>query len=172
MTTVCNQEEAETRIILHIIHALNCEFSSILIKTSDSDVIVILIHHLHHFDTISTGATSRGITGSGRHSESSTSDDLQVLWEFNAVRLSPLFVTLTGCDSTSAMKGALRECVSLHGRSVRPVSHNAWWSNWTAHSNICRWMPSLEELFIQLFIQRVGLIDQPSAENDFLSEKL
>ena len=59
MTTVCNQEEADTRIILHIIHALNCRFSSILIKTSSSDVIVILIHHLHHFDTISTGATSR-----------------------------------------------------------------------------------------------------------------
>ena len=59
MTTVCNQEEADTRVILHIIHALNCLFSSILIKTSISDVIVILIHHLHHFDTISTGATSR-----------------------------------------------------------------------------------------------------------------
>ena len=55
MTTVCNQEEADTRIILHIPHALNCGFSSILIKTSDSDVIAILIHHLHHFDTISTG---------------------------------------------------------------------------------------------------------------------
>ena len=59
MTTVCNQEEADTRIILHIINALNCLFSSILIKTSSSDVIVILIHHLHHFDTISTGETSR-----------------------------------------------------------------------------------------------------------------
>ena len=59
MATVCNQEEADTRIILHIIHALNCLFSSILIKTSSSDVIVILIHHLHHFDTTSTGATSR-----------------------------------------------------------------------------------------------------------------
>ncbi len=35
MTTVCNQEKADTRIILHIIHALNCGFSSILIKTSD-----------------------------------------------------------------------------------------------------------------------------------------
>ena len=55
MTTVCNQEEADTRIILHITNVLNCGFSCILIKTSDSDVIVILIHHLHNFDTISTG---------------------------------------------------------------------------------------------------------------------
>ena len=34
MTAVCNQEEADTRIILHIIHALNCGFCSILIRTS------------------------------------------------------------------------------------------------------------------------------------------
>ena len=55
VTTVCSHEEAHTRIILHIIHALNCGFSSILTKTYDSDVTVILIHHLQHFNTISTG---------------------------------------------------------------------------------------------------------------------
>ena len=55
MTTVCNQDEADTRITLQIIHVLNCGFSRILIKTSDSDLIVIFRHHLHHFDTISAG---------------------------------------------------------------------------------------------------------------------
>ena len=30
---------------------------------------------------------------------------------------------------------------------------------------------ALEELFIQIPARRVGLIDQPSAENNFLSEK-
>ena len=34
MTTVCNQEEVDTRIILRIIHALICGFSSIPIKTA------------------------------------------------------------------------------------------------------------------------------------------
>ena len=34
MTAVCNQEETDTRIILHIIHAPNCGFSNILIRTS------------------------------------------------------------------------------------------------------------------------------------------
>ena len=86
-TIVCNQEEADTRIILHIIHALNCGFSRILIKTSD--VIVILILHLQHFDTISTGCNIAVNYGIGkRHSEASTSENLHVLWEFKAVRLS------------------------------------------------------------------------------------
>ena len=175
MTTVCTQKEADTRIILHIIHALNCEFSSILIKTSDSDVIVILIHHLHHFDTISTGATSRGITGSGRHSESSTSDDLQVLWEFNAVRLSPLFVTLTGCDSTSAMKGRSKIMCFSAWKKCSPRVTQCMVEQLESpfqHLQMDAKFDALEELFIQLFIRRVGLIDQPSAENDFLSEKL
>ena len=88
-TIVCNQEKADTRIILHIIHVLNCGFSRILIKTSDSDVIVILIHHLQHFDTISTGCNIAVNYGIGkRHSEASTSENLHVLWEFKAVRLS------------------------------------------------------------------------------------
>ena len=52
MTTVCNQEEADTRIILHIslknrisvnYSALNCLFSSIMIKTPSSDVIIPII---------------------------------------------------------------------------------------------------------------------------------
>ena len=34
------------RIVLHTIHALNCGFSSVLVNTSDFDVIVILIRHL------------------------------------------------------------------------------------------------------------------------------
>ena len=34
ITTVCNQNKADTPIIIHIIHALNCGFSSILIRTS------------------------------------------------------------------------------------------------------------------------------------------
>ena len=90
------------------------------------------------------GATSRWITSSGRHSESSTSDNLHVLWEFNAVRLYPSSSHSPDPNQCPPWRGALkRECVSLHGRSVHPASQNTWWSWWTAHSNLCRWMPSL-----------------------------
>ncbi len=41
--SVCNREEVDTRIILHTIHALNCGFSSILIKTS----LLRFIRYLH-----------------------------------------------------------------------------------------------------------------------------
>ena len=40
------------RIVLHTIQALNCGFSSVLVNTSDIDVIVILIRQLSCFETI------------------------------------------------------------------------------------------------------------------------
>ena len=40
------------RIVLHTIHAPNCGFSSVLVNTSDIDVIVILIRQLSCFETI------------------------------------------------------------------------------------------------------------------------
>ena len=41
MTTVCNQEEADTWIVLHRIRSLNGGFSSVLAKTSDSSVMLV-----------------------------------------------------------------------------------------------------------------------------------
>ena len=104
-TTVCSQEEAHTRIILHIIHALDCGFSSILIKTSDSDVIVILIHHLQHFDTISTGCNITVNYGIGKTQRAINIRELACALGVQRSAALALFVTLTGCDSTSAMKG-------------------------------------------------------------------
>ena len=140
MPTVCNQEEADTRILLHIIHALNCGFSSILIKTSDSDVIVILIHHLQYFDTISTGCNITVNYEIGNTQQVINIRELACALGVQRSAALLLFVTLTGCDSTSVMKGRSKR---MHGRSVCPVSQNAWWSYWTSHSNLCRWMPSL-----------------------------
>ena len=105
MTIVCNQEEADTRIVLHITHALNCGFSRILIKTFDSDVIVILIHHLQHFDTISTGCNIAVNYGIGKRQRGINIRELACALGVQSSAALPLCVTLTGCDSTSAMEG-------------------------------------------------------------------
>ena len=39
----CNHEEADTRIIVHVLHALHQGMRSIKVRTVDTDVIVILI---------------------------------------------------------------------------------------------------------------------------------
>ncbi len=174
-TTVCNQEEADTRIIFHISHALNCGFSSILIMTSDSDVIVILIHHLQDFDTISTGCKITVEYGLGKTQRVINIRSLACALGVQRSAALPLFVTFTGCDSTSAMKGrskiicfsARKKCsprvtkcmVELLDSPLQSLQMDAKFD-------------AVEELFIQIYGRgQVRLIDQPSAENDFLSEK-
>ena len=51
-TTSCNQHESDTRIFLHIVHSLICGTSTVPVKTSDYDVILIPIRHLPRFETI------------------------------------------------------------------------------------------------------------------------
>lgn len=39
----CNHEEADTRVIVHIIHSLARGSRSVIVRTVDTDVVVILI---------------------------------------------------------------------------------------------------------------------------------
>jgi hypothetical protein len=43
----CNHEEADTRIIVHLRHALEESAESLLVRTVDTDVVVILVGKLH-----------------------------------------------------------------------------------------------------------------------------
>lgn len=49
----CDHEEADTKIILHIIHALKTGLKTVLVKSVDSDIIVILIYHFEYFQQLS-----------------------------------------------------------------------------------------------------------------------
>ena len=104
MTTQCQQEEADTRMVLHIVHALNCGASNVLVKTSDSDV-VILIHHLRRsFDTIKPDCSITVNYGTGQTQRLINIRELADVFGCQSSAALPLFVSLTGCDSTSAMK--------------------------------------------------------------------
>ena len=65
---MCSQQEADAdRTSNHAaMHALNCGFSSVLLKTSDFDVIVVLIRHLSCFETIVAECKITGNYGIGK----------------------------------------------------------------------------------------------------------
>ena len=44
----CNHEETDTRLLVHILHALEQELNRIEVHTVDTDVIVILVGVLLH----------------------------------------------------------------------------------------------------------------------------
>ena len=43
-----NQEEADTRIVLHAIYAANNGSEKIVVRSPDTDVLVLLLHHMTH----------------------------------------------------------------------------------------------------------------------------
>jgi len=42
-----NHEEADTRIVVHVSHALEGGAESVLVRTVDTDVVVILVGKIH-----------------------------------------------------------------------------------------------------------------------------
>ena len=49
MMDKCDHEEADTRIVLHVLHALSEGAKTVLVRTVDSDVVVILVHQYERF---------------------------------------------------------------------------------------------------------------------------
>ena len=52
----CDHEEADTRLIVHIIDALNKGQSTFLVRTVDTDVVVILVGKFFHFTSLNPAA--------------------------------------------------------------------------------------------------------------------
>jgi len=49
----CNHEEADTRVLIDLLHAL--QTSSLgMVRTRDTDVVVILLSNLHHIQALNT----------------------------------------------------------------------------------------------------------------------
>ena len=43
----CSQEEADTRMLLHVKDAMNCGFKSVMVRTVGTDVAVLAVAHFH-----------------------------------------------------------------------------------------------------------------------------
>jgi hypothetical protein len=71
----CNHEEAETRIVVHILHALEHGSKTVQVRTVDTDVVIIL---------------------AGAFCE---------LIKIQRSQALPVFHALSGCDTTPAFRG-------------------------------------------------------------------
>jgi hypothetical protein len=102
----CNHEEADTRIIPHVVHAIRIgQATTVMVRTVDTDVIVILVGKLHYLRAVKPDIELWVAFGMGRDfrfiSVNSISDDLG---EARSKSL-PVFHALSGCDTTSAFFG-------------------------------------------------------------------
>ena len=104
--TDCNHEEADTRIAVHVDHAIqDSNVSSVLVRIVDTDVVVILVGKLNLFRDINPGVNLWVAFGMGRNFSLISINSIgDFLGEARSVSL-PVFHALTGCDTTSTFYG-------------------------------------------------------------------
>ena len=101
----CDHEEADTRIVFHLQDALECGCTKCLVRTVDTDVLVILIGKYHFLAGKYPSADIWVAFGSGKNF---------VFLHVNAICSTlgkekstalPVFHCFTGCDTTSSFFG-------------------------------------------------------------------
>ena len=132
----CNHEEADTRIVVHLLHALRAgDGNSVLVRTVDTDVIVILAGKFHDLIDKYPTADIWVAFGMGKHfSYISVNSICSVLGESRS-RSLPVFYAFSGCDTTSSFLGKGKKSA---------------WQAWEAYQDVT---PVLESLATNPFQQ-------------------
>ena len=101
----CNHEEADTRVVVHILHALEHGERTVLVRTVDTDVVVILVGTFHNLAAVQPLLDIWVAFGTGKNYR---------FYNINAICASlgeprscalPVFHAFSGCDTTSAFNG-------------------------------------------------------------------
>ena len=107
----CNHKEADTRVVVHVLHAFQQGRKTIHVRTVDTDVVVILVGKLHDLITIQPLADIWVAFGMGKHYR---------FYHINAIctdlgvpqsRALSVFHAFSGCDTTSAFSGKGKKSV-------------------------------------------------------------
>ena len=97
----CNHEEADTRVVVHIVHALEQGAKTIQVRTVDTDVVVILAGTFH--DLITTHPLADIWVAFGNAICASLGEPKS--------RALPVLHAFSGCDTTSAFNGKGKKSV-------------------------------------------------------------
>lgn len=101
----CDHEEADTRICVHLKNALDKDARTILVRTVDTDVIVIPIGQFFHFHSTYPDMDIWVAFGMGKHFQYiSINTVCRNLGAEKSMAL-PSFHAYTGCDTTSQFRG-------------------------------------------------------------------
>lgn len=99
----CNHEEADSRVIVHLLHALKTS-SIALIHTGDTDVVVILLTNYHHIVAVNPAAEVWISFRAGRKTRMIYLNSIAERLGSTMCKAMALFHAFTGCDSTSSFK--------------------------------------------------------------------
>ena len=97
----CDHEEADTRIAVHVLHALNKGYNRVFIRTVDTDVVVILIGLSPDFIAMHPSTSIWIGLGMGKYLQNINVHAICASFGPETFRTLPIFHSFTGCDSNS-----------------------------------------------------------------------
>ena len=101
----CDHEEEDTRLLIHLQDAIQNSCTKCLMRTVDTDVVVILIGKFHHLLTLSQDVNIWVAFGTGKNF---TYYNVNAIYEDLGTEKSLAFLvfhSFTGCDTTSTFFG-------------------------------------------------------------------
>ena len=105
----CNHEEADTRVLVHLLHAL--QTSSLgMVHTGDTDVVVILLSNFHHIKALNPAADIWISFKAGRRTRMISLNTIATNLGTTTCKAMALFHAFPGSDSTSSFKCKGKRC--------------------------------------------------------------
>ena len=95
-----SQEETDSRVVLYCIYGKDMGYDCIRVRSPDSDIFSILLHH-----AFSAGVTIHFETGTGNRKRLINMTELAKMYTQEYCTALMALHAFTGCDSTSAFKG-------------------------------------------------------------------
>ena len=97
----CTHEEADTRIGLHLLDIANNGHKDVMVRTTDTDVVVLILSNLHNL-SVNEMWISFGV---GKHHRYIPSHNITTTLGPSKSSALAMFHSFTGCDTTSFFAG-------------------------------------------------------------------
>ena len=110
-----DHEESDTRMVLHVNASLERGLRIIMIRTVDTDVVVILISQFHSIIDRYPDAKLWIAFGTGKHFRFYNINSILAILGRERSRCLAPFHAFTGCDTTSSFLAERRKQLGLFG---------------------------------------------------------
>ena len=97
----CTAEEADPRLVRHAMHCAEKGFHNIVVRTIDTDVLVLLISYIPYLDAVCQ-SNIYAMMGTGGNIDYYDVNNISSTIGYSFCKGLPFFYSFTGCDSVSS----------------------------------------------------------------------
>ena len=105
----CNHEEADTRIVVHVLLSLQQGLTTAQVRTVDTDAVVVLIGVFHKLLLSQPKADIWIAFGVGKKYRLNSINTLSTSLGTRRSQALPMLHVISGCDTTSAFWGKVKK---------------------------------------------------------------